>query len=341
MLTLGYVSGKKATVAQRKMNELAALIGRRAEIEIGARPYETYDELTQTTFRGENDLAWLPPISFLILVQENAIAPLAAARAVPYKSAIIVASDSPLAKPASLIGTRAAWVDRHSASGYVVPRAKLDRLGVDPRTSFIHEKFYETHDAVVAAVAQGAADFGATWARVEKKETTGPWSRSAHDVRVLATFGSIPPDVLAARADLPKPTRKALVAALKTIYEERQSRWLVRDVLNTEAFYRPRLELYGPLQEAVVDAYRSGLLGAPSLAPPAPPPDEPPPKPERRLPMGAIETQRRVRHDSVHDVIDEDAGADVDALLQATDSHARWTLPEIDVDIDVDVDFDA
>ena len=337
MLTLGYVSGKRSTTAQRKMNELAALIGRRAAIEIGARAYETYDELTQATFRGENDLAWLPPISFLVLVREGAIAPLAAARAVPYKSAIIVASDSPLAKPASLMGTRAAWVDRHSASGYVVPRIKLERLGIDPRTAFISEKFYETHDAVVAAVAQGNADFGATWARVEKNETTGPWSRSPHEVRVLATFGSIPPDVLAARADLTKPARKAIVEALKTIYEERQSRWLVRDVLNTEAFYRPRLELYGPLQEAVIDAYRSGLLGTPSPPPPAP---EPRPKAERRLPMKAMEAQRRVEHNSVPDVVGDDGGADVDALLQATDTPPRWSLPEIDADIDVDVSFE-
>lgn len=334
MLTLGWVSGKKSTVAQRKMSELAALIGRRAEIEIGARAYETYDELTQTTYRGENDLAWLPPISFLVLVREHAIAPLAAARAVPYKSAIIVASSSPFAKPGSLLGTRAAWVDRHSASGYVVPRTKFARLGIDPRTAFGSEQFYETHDAVVAAVAQGSADFGATWARVEKRETTGPWSRSPHDVRVLATFGSIPPDVLAARADLTKPARKAIVAALKTIYEERQSRWLLRDVLNTEAFYRPRLELYGPLQEVVVDAYRSGILDSPSMPPP---PAEPPPKAERRLPMRTMETQARVQHASVPDVVGDEDGADVDALLQTTDTH-RWSLPEIDIDIDVDVD---
>lgn len=330
-MLLGYVSGKSTQAAQRKTNELAALIGRLAKIEITGRAYETYDELTQATFRGEIDLAWLPPISFLVLVQQNAIAPLAAVRAVPYKSAIVVASNSPLQKPASLIGTRAAWVDRHSASGYVVPRLKLARLGIDPKSAFSSEKFYETHDAVVAAVARGDADFGATWVRVEDGKTTGPWTRSAHEVRTLATFGAIPPDMLAAHVDLPKPARKSIVNALKTIYEEKQSRWLVTQVLNTEAFYRPNLDLYGPLQEAVLEAYQSGLLGAPSIPPPPPP--EPTPRPMRHLPMRqSLESQpMRAKHDSYVEVIDDDAGAEIDALLQST-ANPRWSLPEIEVD---------
>src|SRR5258706_5089261 len=179
----------------------------------------TYDELTQTVLRGELDLAWLPPISFLALVAKDAVVPLAAVRQVPYMSAIIVARDSPLDKPSSLVGTRAAWVDRHSASGFVIPRIKLSRFGIDLRGAFSSEHFYESHDAVVEAVVNGQADFGATWVQPGSRgAVTGPWTRTSHEIRVLATFGSIPPDVIASRTDLTKPARKAIVCALKSIY---------------------------------------------------------------------------------------------------------------------------
>ena len=53
--------------------------------------------------------------------------------------------------------------------------------------------------------------------------------------------------------------------------------------------------------------------------------------------MRTMETQPRVHHASVPDLVGDEDGADVDALLQTTDTH-RWSLPVIEVDIDVDVD---
>jgi phosphate/phosphite/phosphonate ABC transporter binding protein len=259
MFRLGYASGPSAALSSRRMTEFAGLLARLALVHLEVRGFVTYEELGQACFRGEVDFACLPPILFAALFSENVIVPLASVRKIPYQSAIIVAKGSPLERPGDLVGMRAAWVDRHSASGFVVPRIKLMRLGVDPRRAFSDERLYGSHDAVVQAVASGQADFGATWAQ-SGKTTRGPWTKSLHDVRVLATFGSIPPDVIAARADLDKPTRKSMVGALKSIYAERQSRWLVSHALGTEAFYRPDLELYGRLQESVVDAYRSGLL---------------------------------------------------------------------------------
>lgn len=276
MLTLGWASGPAAKTAQRKMEEFARYLGRLAKVDLVPRAFDTYDELTQAMFRGEIDLAWLPPIPFLALADRRSIAVLASGRKSPYRSAIIVAADSPIRRPGNLVGARAAWVDRHSASGFVLPRVKLARAGIDPGTAFAAEKFHGSHDAVVQAVVSGEADFGATWAQATPpRNITGPWSRMdalEGSVRVLSVFGSIPPDVIAARDDLAPTARKAIVAALKTIYDEKQSRWLVRDVFGTEAFYRPDLDVYGSLQDTVAEAYQSGWLEVhePTLEAPAP-----------------------------------------------------------------------
>jgi phosphate/phosphite/phosphonate ABC transporter binding protein len=263
VLTLGWASGPAAKTAQRKMEEFARALGRLAKVELVPRPFDTYDELTQAMFRGEIDLEWLPPIPFLALADRRSIAVLASVRKSPFRSAIIVAADSPLRRPSNLVGASAAWVDRHSASGFVLPRVKLARMGIEPGTAFGSERFHGSHEAVVHAVASGEADFGATWAQATPpRNITGPWSRTPLEasVRVLTVFGSVPPDVIAARADLAPTARKAIVAALKTIYDEKQSRWVVRDVFGTEAFYRPDLEVYGPLRDEVAEAYQSGWL---------------------------------------------------------------------------------
>lgn len=259
MLKLGYASGPNASFSSRKMAEFCGLLGRLAHTDLDVRGYHTYEELGHACFRGEVEIAWLPPILFAALFSESVVVPLASVRRIPFQSAIIVAKGSPLERPGDLVGKRAAWVDRHSASGFVLPRIKLSRVGVDPRRSFDVERFWGSHEAVVQAIAEGTADFGATWAQAGP-QTRGPWTKSTYDVDVIAIFGSIPPDVLAARADLHKGMRKTIVGALKSIYEDRQSRWLVSHALGTEAFYRPDLELYGRLQESVAEAYRAGLL---------------------------------------------------------------------------------
>src|SRR5262249_48773179 len=125
----------------------------------------------------------------------------------------------------------------------------------------------------------------------------------------------VPPDVIAARADLAATARKAIVASLKTIYDEKRSRWLVRDVFGTEAFYRPDLELYGPLQDAVVEAFQSGWLTTEREAPKS---LEVPRSPSRTIP------------DALEVVDLEDA--EVESLNP-------WSLEEMESE-DIDVNFD-
>ena len=241
------------------MTELAVMLSRLAMVDIAVTPVATYDALTQKMARGEVDFAWLPPIPFIALHAEGVVVPLASARASTYASAIIVAQSSRLQKPPSLVGKRAGWVDRYSASGFVIPRIKLARVGVDPRIAFRSERFLGSHAEVVRAVAAGEVDFGATWAQGGRR-LTGPWARTAAEVRVLATFGNIPPDVFAARAELDPAIRKMVVRALKNLDQDRGKLWLVRDVFGTDSFFRPDISLYASLHEAVADAYRSGIL---------------------------------------------------------------------------------
>jgi phosphate/phosphite/phosphonate ABC transporter binding protein len=321
MLTLGWAGGAQAKPLQRKMAEFARYLGRLAKIELGVRAFDTYDDLTQSMARGEIDLAWLPPLCFVALASQGHVAALASVRSVPYRSAIIVAADSPIKSPRGLWGLRAAWVDRYSASGFVLPRIKLGTAGLDPCTAFSFEKFCGAHEAVVAAILAREVDFGATWAHATPpRNVSGPWSRTpGHEagVRVLSLSGSVPPDVITARADLAKTARKAIVASLKTIYDEKQSRWLVRDVFGTEAFYRPDLALYDALRDTVTEAFEAGWLTTANEAPA--PLDVP------RVPSGTMPDALEV--------------VDLSDAEIAEASQPTWALDEMDVE-EIDVTFD-
>src|SRR5262249_42872492 len=131
----------------------------------------------------------------------------------------------------ALKGMRAAWVDRWSAAGFVLPRVNLSLLGVDPRTLFRTEKFYGSHRNAIKALIDGACDVTGTYARAGDSGhvTTGAWSEfDGAEVRVLTTFGAIPPDVLAVRTPVAAQIHEKVLAALKGMCEDEKD--LIKEV---------------------------------------------------------------------------------------------------------------
>src|SRR5208283_2439317 len=112
----------------------------------------------------------------------------------------------------------------------------------------------------------GRADFGATYARVsEGEEVVGAWSRApglAASIRVLWTYGEVPPDALAARYDLDKGLRERIVRSLLAMSKRPADQELLADVFGAAALQIPKRSTYEPLRLAVIDAYEAGLLEA-------------------------------------------------------------------------------
>lgn len=261
LLVLGWVSPANVGDERRAMAAFAQAVSRIGALEVAVSPAADYHSLATSLHAGRLDLAWLGPIPFIALHNTRAVVPLAKTRAAPYQSAIVVRSTSKLASVAKLRGWRAAWVDRHSASGFVIPRLELSRHGLDPRRDLARERFFGTHTAVLGAVASGEADFGGTYAwRDEAGALRGPWSKTelAGAVRVLSTFGSIPSDVLVARADLAPHLRKTVVRALKAMTASKDPS--TASAFGSLGFARPDIESYERLREDALDAHRRGLL---------------------------------------------------------------------------------
>jgi phosphate/phosphite/phosphonate ABC transporter binding protein len=313
LLVIGYASGEARSKTRKRMGDLATRLGELCGIDVGVTPVPTYARLAQLVVTREIDLAWLSPIVLVSLARNRQVVPLVGLvrdRKTSYSCALLVSPTSHISTYEELHGKRAAWVDKHSAAGYVLPRIELAAHGVRG-SSLGEERMYGSHDGVVRAVASGRADFGATYARHDSSGMiVGPWTRTpglAKSVRVMTTFGDVPPDAIAARYDMDKPMRERIVRGLRAMTKGWNDREIVSDVFGASDFEVPKRSAYEELRKSVYDAYKRGILegdaafdaslsAAATVEVRAIPPDKPtqkklPPRPKPKPRRSADDTQ--------------------------------------------------
>jgi phosphate/phosphite/phosphonate ABC transporter binding protein len=228
------------------------------------RDAPSYEDLAAAVTRGDIDVAWLPPIVYVRLAGEvNPLGSIVRSGRASYEAALIVRKDSKIRGVENLRGARAGWVDRWSAAGFVLPRMKLALLGIDPRRCFRTETFYGSHSGVVRALVEGSCDVAGTYAQAASKGpvTQGAWSDvEGADVRVLETFGAIPPDVLAARRGLEESVRARINEALKVAVGDERGRTLLKQVFGGDELSETSSKAYDSLVSALKLATARGLF---------------------------------------------------------------------------------
>ncbi|MBX3262030.1 MAG: PhnD/SsuA/transferrin family substrate-binding protein [Labilithrix sp.] len=246
-------------------DELAAWLDVHAGLALERKAARTYQELAASVRDGASDVAWLPPVVYAWLAEAvTPIGSIARAGRTSYAAALVVQKDAKIASLADLRGTRAGWVDPWSAAGYVVPRIELARAGVDPTTAFRSEAFHGTHRDALLALARGDCDVAGTFARSpagDAQATEGAWSElEGVDVRVLATFGSIPTDVIAVRRNLDPTSHERVVEALRRVADDAKARELLRAVFGGEELHEGLEPGHDALRRAFERATANGLF---------------------------------------------------------------------------------
>ena len=267
LIVFGFSGGGASEALRMRFVELTEMLARRAGSEVALFEASSYEELSSSLTSGAVDVAWLPPIPFVTLAEKKAAVPLVSLRRggrARFSAAIIVRGDSSIVGISDLVGKRAAWVDRLSASGFAVPRIALFESGVDPRTAFARERFFHSHESVTRAVLGGIADFGATYAGTDEsgEVTRGPWSigTSAKEVRILKLVDDIPGDVVAASARLDEGARAKLRDAMIAISQNKKAKLLARSAFGADELAPFEASGYADLAAAMREATARGLL---------------------------------------------------------------------------------
>ncbi len=245
-------------------------IGARAGVDLVRFQVPSYEALARQMVEGALHVAWLPPIVFLRLELEGIAAPLVVNRrrrtgSSGYQSVLVVPLASDAESLEDLRGASVAWVDPLSASGYVLPRIQLAARGIDPRHIFSQERFYGSHKAVVKALIDGQADVAATFAGLDDvgSVSRGGWTNETGEyspLRVLATFGEIPSDLIAVRNDVDPQLRAALGQAFCDACVEPAIAPLVKRTFGVESFSHDAFEGYDGLRRAIDAAGARGLM---------------------------------------------------------------------------------
>ncbi len=269
----GFGIARSSSFAAARFVELCAEATRTAGVELVAVDLPSYAEVVRAVTTGRVALAWLPPLAAAQLAEQHAVDVIALPLrkgGLAYHTAFIGRRGGPQ-RIEDFRGSRVAWVDPQSASGYLMPRIHLASLGLDPRDFFDHETFAGTHFAVVEAVAKGAADLGATYCNIDpqtQRVVASAWTavdtpQTRAPVDVVTSAGPIPNDAMVATSELVGVERARVMRFLLDPTE--RARGLLQDVFNTGDFRVAHPEHFGPLRHML----RAALARGHSMPPPA------------------------------------------------------------------------
>jgi two-component system, NtrC family, sensor kinase len=152
---------------------LSGIVGR----QVAVVTYPDDEGLTDGLRRGEVDAAWAPP---LVAARAEALGARILARplrrgSVRSRSALLVRTDSPL-QLETLPGTTAAWVDRASLAGHLLPMAWLRERGPETGKLFGQQLFLGSYQACIEALLEGQAEVAPLFAPPEGHDLRSGWS---------------------------------------------------------------------------------------------------------------------------------------------------------------------
>lgn len=264
-LVFGLVAASPVEESAAAFEALSGWLGEHAGVTLERKAAASYKELAASVREGSSDVAWLPPVVYAWLAE--GVTPLGSIvreGRTTYSAALVVREDSSIQELADLAKTRAAWVDPWSAAGYVVPRIELARAGIDPAATFATETFHGTHREALLALGRGDCDVAGTYARARDDggaAVEGAWTDLPDlHVRVLATFESIPPDVIAVRRNLAPADYERALSALRSACTDPAARPLVRAVFGGDELREGIEPGHDTLRRAYERAIANGLF---------------------------------------------------------------------------------
>ncbi len=186
---------------------VAEALSRTVEMPIVVLRFGGYDELFAALREKRVEAAWMSPVAF-VRAQAAGLATGALVVLRGGKSSYVSVLLGHEARvktldAASLRGRCAAWVDRWSAGGYLVPRRMLRDRKIDANQVLRAQVSAGSYGAVIDCLRAGTADIGGVFGWRDGDGKLWHFGGDHRELKVLAVSDPIPSDVLALHAELP------------------------------------------------------------------------------------------------------------------------------------------
>jgi len=243
--SMGTVARDGAAVLERFFTRT---LGKLAEVTVA----QSYDGLGKDVLSGKLDAAWAPPF---VCARLEAMGTRVVARGVrrgsaSYRSALVCRVSKPLSLD-RLEGAKAAWVDRDSVGGYLLPLALLRTRGMDPSKVFFSQEFYGSYRGAVEAVLSEKADVASVYAlpaSTEQGEGTDATGLEeilpgkGAEMKVIAFTDEAPNDGVVCSMNMAPETMRALEKVIMEMHQTPEGAALLKDIFHAERFEpAPRL----------------------------------------------------------------------------------------------------
>jgi phosphonate transport system substrate-binding protein len=215
---------------------LSAALGRETEVTVAA----TYEQLARELLSGKVDAAWAPPF---VCARIEAMGVRVLVRGVRngasvYRAALITKANSNVTLD-TLKGTTAAWSDRDSVGGYLLPMAWLRDKGLDPAKTFHAQDFVGNYRAALEAVFNGKADVTSVFAPAGEAQETGVsevWPEQRAAFRVLGFTDEAPNDGVAVAMGVASAVVTDLEKVLLGLQATNPGAAILKDCFHAEKF---------------------------------------------------------------------------------------------------------
>ncbi|MDP2275768.1 MAG: PhnD/SsuA/transferrin family substrate-binding protein [Archangium sp.] len=225
--------------AQQLQAHLTAALGRETEVVQPA----TYEQLARELLSGKVDAAWAPPF---VCARIEAMGVRVLVRGVrdgasAYRAALLTRKDSNLTLD-TLKGTTAAWSDRDSVGGFLLPMAFLRDRGLDPMKTFAQQDFLGNYRNALEAVLEGKADVTSVFAPAAKAGTTATtglaqmWPEKENSFRVLGFTEEAPNDGVAVSMGAGSATVTELEKMLLSMHSTPEGAAVLKDCFHADKF---------------------------------------------------------------------------------------------------------
>jgi phosphonate transport system substrate-binding protein len=147
----------------RKNEPLRAYLASAMKRDIDLVVTTDYSSMIEAMRRGQIDVGYFGPLSYVLLKQRMPGATAFAAKlegtSPTYTAVLIAGADSGVAKPEDLKGKTVAFGDPASTSSHLIPKSMIAKAGLKAGQDY-KEVFVGAHDAVAVAVQNGNAESG-------------------------------------------------------------------------------------------------------------------------------------------------------------------------------------